>query len=713
MIKYSREKQRAKASAGKSEESIVTDIKNWVSNCEEDVSTWSDNQEKWHKLRMRIKKTKTFPFPGCANIRMPTLDTKIRKHKAATYNVLLGIRPVVSVVPAPGYSPIAALKVERFLDHLLCDVMKIQPRWQIALDRMYEKGFYLVKPYWRLETQRRVDTIKLEDIPVPVVLQLFDMNATPDMAKQWIAQHIDVDTNKMVMSDNQKAIDKAAEELLQGKKEIIVTTDDVVYNFPDFALCDPERVYVPSTSGYDPQSCEYIVHEFFMSIDQLRENALNHGWDVGNINDIEDTYRTKQSDDKNIDSIKDVREGITRLNKDNLVKVWEAYCLYDINNDGVKERCVITIAPEFSKLFRKVSLPYSSGKKPFVKLYWELTDDRWFSHRGMPEIIEDIVKEIDIQHMQKIDYGTITNSPMFLYRAGQVNPKTIQFVFGQGVPVSGMQPLGDMLAPINTHNSNVNFSYEKEQMVLESKIEEMIGQVDYTLQSMINKREPRTLGEVQFQQQAAQTVFALDTSLARIQFEEFVNWIWDLWCQYGDDEYEFAYFGQEGYMPIKLTKEELQGKYRITVRGTDQNTNPSVRLQKAQQVLMGATNPVAIQTGVVTPQNIAAAFAYFYQMLDVENWQSFVSNPQPMQPPPDVRVNAKDLTDAEMAQVLVKQGIQPDVAGRQLKEQDEHGQQTFDNVIMTSEMKLKEQETNAKIRKEMKDEGNHGEKDDK
>ena len=60
-----------------------------------DTNKWADNQAKFNRIRMRIKKTKTFPFVGCSNLRMPTADTKIKKLKASVVNVIFGIRPVV------------------------------------------------------------------------------------------------------------------------------------------------------------------------------------------------------------------------------------------------------------------------------------------------------------------------------------------------------------------------------------------------------------------------------------------------------------------------------------------------------------------------------------------------------------------------------------------------------------------------------------------
>jgi len=662
-------------------EDLVKKIKDWADDAVNHTTVWASHQVKWHKLRMRIKKKKTFPFPGCSNIRMPTLEIKIRKLKAALVNVIFGIRPVVQVIPTPSGNWESARKIEKFLDHLIMDVIRLKPKAIIAIDQELEKGFYLLKPYWRTEITTRVEELTLDDISLDEAIWLFSVDRTIDEVVQALVDRLQVDTHPLVAKENYTELERIAEEILSGATEVKVELQDVLYNFPDVDLCEPERVYVSTDTGYDPQTAQFIIHEFFLPLDTLKQNAKHKGWDIKAVNSIEAKKDIDLS--KQIDRTKDEREGIERLKSaEGLVKIWECYCWYDINNDGVKEKCVITIAPDFDKVLRKITLPFYSGKYPFVKLFYELIDDRWFSHRGIPELIEDIVKEIDIQHMQKIDSQTIRNAPMYLYRAGMVNPKIVQFVFGQGIPVQGMQPLDDIIKPLNANNPNVEYSYEREQMLLEAKIEELIGQIDFTLQSMINRRQPRTLGEVQLQWQNMQMVFSLDADIHRHCFEELFNWIWDLWCQYGDDEYEFAYFGKDGWERIKLTREEVQGKYKITVRGNDQNTNPQVRFQKAQLILAAMNNPIAVQSGVITPQNIANAYKRLYQELDIPNWEELVTMPQP-QPPqtaPLFRPKFQDLTDAEKAQVLAQLGIQPDIQGRALSKQEEAQQQELEQL---------------------------------
>ena len=634
---------------------------------------------KWTKMRYRIKKVKNFPFVGCANLRMPTIETKIRKLKASLSNILFGIRPIVQVIPEPSGTFENAMKIEKFLDYLVMTKTKLKQKIILTIDQTLEKGWMCMKPHMTYEEVTRIENASLDDLSISDVEKIHSTSTSTEDLAQMLVSYFQADMTDNVKNVNMMALRDAAEKIHAGASSVKVDLQEVTKNHPDADPCMDERLYVPTDGGYDPQELQWIIHEFFLPLDTVKKNAEIKGWDTQGVTEI---YSLKQVnlDQRNIQIIKDFREGIMRLQSpDELIKIWEAYCWYDINNDGSKEKCVITLAPDFLKVLRKSTLPFYSQKWPIIKMFYELCDDRWFSHRGIPEMIEDIVKEIDIQHMQKIDSQTIRNSPMFLYRAGLVNNKTVQFIFGQGIPVNGMTPLVDVMAPMNNTNAQAEFSYKDEQMILESKVEELLGQVDFTLQSMINKRQPRTLGEVDQQVQGAQMTFSLDAMMFVDSVEELVNWIWDLWCQYGNDEEEFAYFGKDGWEKIRLSREEVKGRYKITIRGNDKNTNPQVRMQKAAMVLQDFENPqiaqALMQSGVMTPVNMYNALKMKYQLLEIPNWQELITMPQPKPqappPPPPVKMNMLDLTPIEQAQVKQKFGIQPDMHGMMLKQQED------------------------------------------
>lgn len=665
-------KKHTKKTESREKDDLVSKIMDWKENSEEKTARWSEKQKYFHNLRMRVKKEKSEPFANSCNLRMPTLEVKIRKVKAALCNVLTGVRPVVQAVPTPSGNRETALKVEKFLDHLLMDIIKVKNKLIIGIDQMLEKGFFLFKPFWNVEITNRTEVVTIDDMDLEEAKFLFDPVRKENEALDAIMNRLSIDQSPIVRADNIKEVLRCMEEFARGATEVKLKVQDVIKKYPDFALCSPERVYVPSNSGYDPQDCQWIIHEFFMPLRTLKQRAEQIGWNKTSVDNIESC---RDLDTQKLTDIeKDKREGIESLNNVNeLVRIWECYCWYDINDDGELEKCVVTIAPDFGEELRKIQLPFYSNKFPFVKIFYELIDDRWFSHRGIPEIVEDIVKEIDVQHMQKIDSQTLRNSPLYLHRASIVNPKTVQFKFGQSIPVNGFTPLNDVMKPLNNSNTNVEYSYKDEQMLLEGKIEEVIGQIDYAMQSQINRRQPRTAQEVFGQQQQQQMVFSLDANMLTEQVSDLFCWLYDLYCQYGDDEYEFMYFGDKSPNgeKIRLNREEIQGKYKIKVRGNEQNTNPQIRLQKAQTILEAQLNQIAISTGVVTPQNIAEGYKRFYQEMQIDNSDSLFTIPPPPTPPqPQIPLTIEKikLTDDEEAQILIKYGIKPDGYGRSEKE---------------------------------------------
>lgn len=654
---------------------LFTEIRRYVHDAEQATSEWSDNQEKFYKMRMRVKKPRNFPFKNASNIRMPTAEKNIRKLKAAIMGIIFGARPIVAVQPSPSTTLERAQKIEKFLDHLLMNVINIERVSEIGIDQSLEKGFYLMKPYWRREIVDRDEEIDIEELPLHEVLALFLLDRSEVIAN--VMRRYNVDTHDVIIDENIERIDRGLDKILiDGETEIKITVRDVIYDFPDVALANPERVFVPADSGYNVQSVTNITHELFVPYEQIRRDADYKGYDEDAIERIS-SMRSINIKDLQTDVEKDSREGITRLqNPSGLVRMWETFGWFDIDDDGELEKSMITSFPDFKLIGRAIKLNSLSGKYPFVKLFYELVDDRWFSHRGICEMLEDIIKEIDIQHNMKIDTQTIRNAPMFLYRSGSINPNLIKMRPNQAIPVNGLQPLGDSVSVLNFNNPNVEFSYEREQQILNLEVQETVGQIDFSLQSQINRRQPRTLGEVQSQIASSGQVFSMDARHYISAFGELFSMILELWSQFGPEEYEFLYFGDSAQgETVKLTKEEVQNKYTVTVRGNDQTINPQARIDKAQQILLAIRDPLLIQTGIVTPVQMANGLRRFYRALDIENSEDLI-NPQFSQtmPQPDPVAglidskNFDELTEGEQAQVLAKLGIQPDIQDRQRRQ---------------------------------------------
>lgn len=666
-----KDKAKIPSKDAKKEDSLFKIIQDQTTSAINDSSAWRDRLERFHRIRFRIKKQKNFPFKKSSNIRMPTADIVIKKIKSGLMGVIFGIRPIVQVEPAPGSSRESALKIEKFLDHLIMDVIeKPKQKCEQGIDASLEKGFSLLQPYWRTEMTTRREKYEVDEAPIDEVMFIFTGNQ--EALYEAIIAKFSVDMDDRVAEKNLKSIDKALDAIKSGKSVVEFDVTDIVYDAPDIATIDPENFHVPSDARVDPQHLAWGTREFYATHDQVKSYVKTLNWSKSAVDQIEVVKGMSDSELTSAKFTKEQREGISgKNNPSKLIKIYETTGWYDVNGDGIAEKAIVTTLPDYNVEVRRGTLSQLSGKLPIVKLFYELTYDSWYSHRGIPDMLEDIITEIDVQHNMKIDAQTVRNAPMFIYRSGMVNPQNVQMQPNQGIPVNGMQSLDDTLKVLNLNNPNVEFSYEREEQILESKIQEITGQIDFALHSQINKRQPRTLGEVEAQQQNASRNFSNDVDHYTQAFTELFNMIFELWVENGKDEYEFMYFGdtQQGES-IKITKEEIQSKFKIKIRGNDQNVNPQVRMQKAQQILQVSTNPLLIQSGIVSPVQMANGVKRFLQELDVENWEDYIiAEPQPQKPqladriPPDF----SDLSDAEQAQILAEMGIKPDAIGRNRK----------------------------------------------
>ena len=653
--------------------SILNKIKKDLETSKNNTLTWSENHDKFYRLRMRQKKTKNFPFPGCANLRLPTIEIYIRKTKAALVGLYNNMKPRMQIIPQSDANLLKASKIERFLDWVADHKMRLLKDIILLADKMLEKGFSIAKVTWEMRDRSYVETLSLDDLSIEEVEWLYDSSTTDDMIIEVLIKRLKVDMSETVLADNMDSLRKAVFDIRQGKKQIQVTLRDELYNAPKVIPVDPAYIHVPTDAVSDIQKLRFITHEYYESYEDLIGKVRTNDYSKSALDEIDYLAQKGIREDKSVEQTKDLREGIIRKNNpSHLIKIYEHYTYYTPPESNVPEKWMFIVAPDFNKILKKQRLPFDHQKWPFVRFQTEIIDDRWFSPRGYPEHLEDISKEIDAQHNQKIDNQTIRNAPMFKFRSGIINPNLVKFIPGQGIPVPGMTPLKDAIEVMNNNNPNVEFSYEREELLLKTVLQEYLGQVDYSVQSMINKREPRTLGEVQMQAQAAGQVFSLDASLFTDSLTEIFIFMLELCQQYMPERIFALVTGGEDVVPLNMTRDEIQGKYQVVARANDINSNPNVKLQKAYDRVELLINPMLMRMGIVTPINVYNILKRYMQDTGEVGWKDLISIPTP-QPPnsPDVKIPFDELAEGEQAQILMKHGIKPDFFGRHLEKQME------------------------------------------
>lgn len=668
-------------------EQIAVDILKEVSDAQNMKLRWSNKLDFYYRLRYRLRRTKDWPFIGCSNIGLPTIEKFLRKIKASLFNTFWGITPHAVIIPEGPQSFDLAMRLEHYLDWLLETKIKFAKKLAIAIDKMLEKGFCVLEPLWVIKDEKRKFEIDLSGLPKDIIDSIFSTIDSDDAELVGqIAKMFDVDMSETVRAENMEYLREALKSLKAGKDKVTVTICDETYNNVDINVHDPENVYVPADAGIDPQECRFIAYEVYEPWDVVKQKSKSGVYDADTFKDMEafkEVGAGSPSQGKNsfnpartTDVLKDQREGIERANNQSKsVKLLRVYAWYDLDGDGVEERNVFIIAPEWKKCLKAFPFPYSHRKWPAIRFDAEVTDDRWYSSRGVPEMLEDIAKEIDVQHNQKIDQQTIRNVPMFTYRTGVVNSRFVKFIPGQAIPVNGLTPLEDAVKVLRNESSNAEYSYRDEEMLLKMEVQELYGIVDYGTQSLVNRRQPRTASEVMAQQQSGSVIFNLDSLLLSESMTQVLTQVVQLTQQYLPDEIFFAVAGEGA--SARLTRDEIQGQWLVRVRGNDINTNPQKRLEMAQAKHAFLMQPYHIQTGIVTPVNAYLSLKEYMQYTGDVNWQSKITIPQPPPPPApppaitQVKTSFDQLTDLEQAQVLASGGIKPDMEGRLLEKKQE------------------------------------------
>ncbi len=357
------------------DDTLFQEIKQEIDESKSNTENWLQNHDKFYRLRFRVKKTKTFPFVGCSNLRLPTIETYIRKAKSALIGIYSNIKPRMQVIPQTDQDINKANKIEKFLDFLADHKVMLLEKLILGCDKMLEKGFYLAKVTWSMQDRSYTEDISLKDISTEDALSLFDTQVPDEAIVQEFVKRYNVDMSETVMEDNILAVQKAVKEIRSGKDKIKIKLRDELYNAPDVYICDPGTVYVPSDAGIDVQDLRWICHEYYEPIEILRERASEEIYDKEAVSQITDAKeftnydKTISKDNDRIDeATKSMREGIDRVNNpSHLVKIWEVYRYYNPVEGEPQQKWQFILAPEFNVILKKQVHPYDHQKFPFVR----------------------------------------------------------------------------------------------------------------------------------------------------------------------------------------------------------------------------------------------------------------------------------------------------------------------------------------------------------
>lgn len=219
-----------------------------------------------------------------------------------------------------------------------------------------------------------------------------------------------------------------------------VKTTRVIYDNPIFTVVDPYDFFIdPSASTID--EADWVIQRAMVNIQDL-DPEIYYNLDkleVEKENTTTSSYQEKQA-----------RREIRGLSADISVKatpkieVLEYWGLFDIDDDGKEEECLIVVANN-RHIIRLEENPFFNQEKPFIATAWLLTAEGGFWGMGIPEVVEGLQLELNAKRNQALDNVTMTLNNMWLRdRNAGIDKRQLKSIPNGIIDadnINGLQPL--------------------------------------------------------------------------------------------------------------------------------------------------------------------------------------------------------------------------------------------------------------------------------
>ena len=595
-------------------------VKDWLSTVvrrvredQEARASWVQSRAHFFSRRYCLEwRNPTFPWVNSSNVVIPLIDKKIDELKPQYVNIIAASNPPVTAQAAMPEYQRKTKNVELFFEWL---VHHGSPQFMeetiLAVDDCLETGRGILKTYWKYETRTTPTYLTAARLPERLKRLIVAQRGEEEANRMFIAAggqggaivitprefdglreqisavvqaEFDLDEDE---PRDKKALSDLMAWLRSGAKEPLrFQSRDVVTNVPVIRAINPIDFIVPENATSCIEEHERITEVMYFTKQQLMANAIDQKL---NTKVLDDMIRKRGSGTEMklaakganwqkvlVDIRQDAREGIIS-GDDDLFEIWKI-STWMSPSEGAPERKVVVLVPADT-----VNAPLKikvhnrpNGKWGISSFCFEHNKRRWYSPRGVPEKLDDIEAEFTAQHRAKLNRMAIVNAPTMKYRPGRhINPNTSKFVPGQMYPTS--DPSGDV---IPMEFSNMDVSFDNEMQMLQVYAESYLGGQDYSLTGNSTLSEARTATEINAVQSQARASLSMRGLLFKLCYNEIWEEFFNLWHAVGPDQVYVKVTG--GDEPIRLTKEELQGKFLLTCTGTIGSSDPVLEAQKAQ-----------------------------------------------------------------------------------------------------------------------------------
>ena len=568
---------------------VTQDLIDFVVKLDKDIEEekgyrgdWESRIDSYTRKRYGIRAKKSFPWVGSANFVLPQIDSDINRLKPAYINLAYGVSPIVTFEPFGPEDVVPARKRELLFDWRMRTQVKFFKEYALGVDYMLHNGYKVYRVGWKFETRKYCKYLDLNDLDREVLDALYLPEVDDATLAQIIAEEMRPDLS---LQENLDEIERVVGEFREGKTSFEFEFVEVSENRVEVKACNPRDEVTFPVDTCDIQDAAFIDYRFYKSKNSVKRDIETEKYREFSDDDINSW--TKESGESASEFIKNIRDGKNssyRSDSDEVV-LHEVATWYDVNNDGIDERVLITY-PEGSpsSILRFIEVPYDHGLFPYIVVRREINDAEIMSSRGIPALDDDFQTGISTIFNQDIDAGTIATTPTVVARKNSVkNLRNLRYVPGQVVETEN--GAADYTV---TQNPNMGQAGRFASMqYLKSWANDRIGNTTAAISQTNNSpgngpQGSKTAREVSAIESNSGMLQSMDLLVFQNQMVELYYQIDSLYNQFGDDEETMMITNERS---LKVSRREIQGKFNIIPNGRLDNANPALRAQKMLAML--------------------------------------------------------------------------------------------------------------------------------
>lgn len=547
------------------------------------------------------------------DVHIPTIFSKIKAMHSRIYQAILGIDPPFSLKPRDKVNEIQKYEKEQLLNYVIKDYANFGRGWEGIIDR----------DIWN-----------------------FVADGTAITKHGWSR-----DVRKFTGVEEEFEGFKLGKPVYRDKD---VEREEIIFDGPMLKAVNLEDFYIAGTYTENPDEADFVGERCFYTKSELVKLSKQGFFFEDAIEKVLKTEPIHQnqmavSDATNFKNQLDALAGVDKEASGHKVyEIFETYCRYDIDGDGIDEELVVWRERGSRLVLRITYLERAcpGSLRPYtIKRFIDRPGSPYGI--GMGEMLYGISNEIDYIHNQRLDYGTLQNLPFgFVRAAAGTNTKEIKLAPGTLYPLD--DPQSDVHFP--RLNGGTAYGFQEEAKVQQYG-DELSGISAFNLGSIQGQGPTRTatgtaalVSEVnanldihikRYQRGYKRNLCILDKQIISLLPLGLVIRI----------------TGFDGKPVLKRFENrsaiDFSADFELTANSV--SSNKAIERETASLLLQLLQNPLPLQSGIVTPANLYQVYRNLLQKYEIRDIDAYITRPENA---PESPYTAKDELTAILGGVM-------------------------------------------------------------